>query len=193
MTDTLSQTAIAALDPVKHELYALALSLAPRRAAAEGILQKAVHTAFEQTVKTPDVNMAAATRSALLTANAVPATMTAPPLAKGEIPPADYMPADTWARITAAIQIQAAGLAKSTPRALNPDSVLLNPDPLLSPRKSGNDDVLDGLGISSASRFVTAAIIALVIAASLTILLTTRRGKAPETRPASAPTSRVGS
>jgi hypothetical protein len=180
--DTLSHRTIATLEPFRHELYALALAISGRPDAAEASLQSAIHAAFDRALSGEAVDVPAEVRTALLAANEAPSEET----------PA-FMPADCWARITAAIQIQAARAQSAAGvRALNPESVLLNPDPLLAPRKSPiNDDGLDPFDMSSTSRVVTAAIVALVIGITITIILTTRhtRTSPPTIHPSTLPTT----
>src|SRR5258708_5459725 len=111
MLDSLSSRAIEAMSPAKHELYALALGVSGRVSAAEGVLQNAVHAAFEKAIAGAEGDFVQSVKASLAVGMKPGAVATA------ELP-SDPMPADTWARITAAIQIQAAKVAKSTPRAL---------------------------------------------------------------------------
>ena len=99
------------------------------------------------------------------------------------------MPADVWARLAAAIQIEAATLGGAAEQSM------LAYDPLLAPRKkkSGFDDTLEGLNLSPWTRFVIATAIVLFIGIVATIILTTHHagpGKTPaatSTSPATAP------
>ena len=91
------------------------------------------------------------------------------------------MPADVWARLSAAIQLEAARLTKSAGgvAALNPDSVLLSPDPLLAPKKSSWMDDSEAFDLSPPSRFMLASAIALMIGVALTIYILTRPPSPP--------------
>ncbi len=93
------------------------------------------------------------------------------------------MPADVWARLSAAIQIEA---AKSTVgSALNPNS-LLSPDPLLAPRRASILDDSEAFDLSPPSRFMLASAIAILIGIALTIYILTRPSPPPSTtQPAS--------
>jgi hypothetical protein len=95
------------------------------------------------------------------------------------------MPADVWARLTAAIQVDAARSLGS--RAVNPDSVLLSPDPLLAPKKqAGPDD--DAFDLSPPSRFLLATAIAVCVGIALTVYIVSRNGtpSGPTTYPVPA-------
>ena len=59
------------------------------------------------------------------------------------------MPADVWARLAAAVQVEAAKSSHSS--ALNPDSVLLRPDPMLAPKKAKAREA-DDFDLASPSR-----------------------------------------
>ena len=139
--------------------------------SAEALLLKAVRQVFQQYVALAGAGGAVvaggvltAMRQELLTHES-----TTPQAASLE-----PMSAATWARLAAAVQIEAAKLPGA--KALNPDSVLLFPDPLLAPRKpKPHLDQFDPLDLSPTSRFVTGALIALVLGLAVTIYLTTRR------------------
>jgi hypothetical protein len=90
-----------------------------------------------------------------------------------------------WARLTAAIQVDAARSLGS--RAVNPDSVLLSPDPLLAPKKqAGPDD--DAFDLSPPSRFLLATAIAVCVGIALTVYIVSRNGtpSGPTTYPVPA-------
>ncbi len=103
------------------------------------------------------------------------------------------MPADVWARLAAAIQIEAATLGGADEQSM------LAYDPLLAPRKkkSGLEDNIEGLNLSPWTRFVIATAIVLFIGIVATIILTTHHDKSttpaakakasPSTSPATAP------
>lgn len=93
------------------------------------------------------------------------------------------MPADVWARLAAAIQIEAATLGGADEQSM------LAYDPLLAPRKkqSGSDDSVEGLNLSPWTRFVIATTIVLFIGIVATIILTTHH--APATTQAAGATA----
>ena len=114
-------------------------------------------------------------------------------LASAAEPPAELpMPADVWARLAAAIQIEAATLGGADEQSM------LAYDPLLAPRKkSGVDDPIEGLNLSPWTRFVIATAIVLFIGIVATIILTTHHAgpstmsAATSTSPATAPVTPV--
>jgi len=103
------------------------------------------------------------------------------------------MPADVWARVAAAIQIEAATLGGADEQSM------LAYDPLLAPRKkkAGLEDNVEGLNLSPWTRFVIATAIVLFIGIVATIILTTHHAASttqaakanatPATSPATAP------
>ncbi len=86
--------------------------------------------------------------------------------------PAVAMPADAWARLVAAVQIEAAHLAGA-----GSDEALLAYDPDLIPKRTAapQEDLPDGLNWSPLSRFILAVIIVLVIGIVITVVLSTQR------------------
>ncbi|HUO08589.1 MAG TPA: hypothetical protein VM008_09845 [Phycisphaerae bacterium] len=181
MTDILSNKFILALEPARDQLYTLALAREQTPAKAEAALQKSVRTLFPDFIKNPSLDIPAAIEVAL-TPPASPLTPNPSPLAP------QHMPADVWARLAAAVQLTAATSVPTTPgtHALNPDSVLLSPDPLLAPRKPAPFDDDD---IPAPSRFLFASTIALLIGITLTIYILTRPAapRRPLTQPATQP------
>src|SRR5206468_10852984 len=111
------------LAPTRDRLYSLALGRAASAAAAESLLQRTARQLFHKLTADPFLNVACAMENALL---AKPAGASAQE--------ETAMPADVWARLAAAIQLEAASSAHTG--ALHPDSVLLQPDPLLAPKKT---------------------------------------------------------
>jgi hypothetical protein len=169
MTDTLSYKFIYALEPVRDRLYALAAAREASPAKAEARLQQSARTLFSRFIEDPALDVPTHLET-LLTPDP-----TLPP------PTPTPMPADVWARLAAAVQVEAAKSNASL--AINPDSVLLSPDPLLAPKKPGAGDEPDGFDLSSPSRFMLACVIALFIGITLTIYILTR----PTTHPATQP------
>ncbi|HVS71250.1 MAG TPA: hypothetical protein VHQ47_08345 [Phycisphaerae bacterium] len=181
----LSHQFIDALAPRRHELYAAAVanvsaqSTGPLTAAvlatrAEGLLIKTVREVFAAYVQDPFAKPDPAERIA---------AALAPSPAAGTTPAEPAMPADVWARLTAAIQLdaaQTAGPDSPAGRSVNPGSVLLNPDPLLAPKKTAapEDDAFD---FSSPSRFLLAVGIAVCIGIALTAYILTRNSSSTPT------------
>jgi hypothetical protein len=180
---TLSHRFIAALDPQRDLLWAMATASATGGAQSaaqavatsnklEATLHAAIREAFAAVEKDPaqdpwhEMEQALAARGMTAPTAQPPAAPDAPPVT----PPA--MPADVWARLVADVQVQAARSAHT--KAINPDSVLLSPDPLLAPRKMPVPDDTEGFDLSPSSRFVLAAVIAVIVAIALTIYLLTR-------------------
>jgi hypothetical protein len=193
MTDTLSHKFITALDPHRDHLYSLALASVAAAPAAQGIspsalnaraevaLQSALRETFAHFEKDHLIDPAAEIEKSLAASPKIENRKSG----GGKIEN-DFMPADIWARLVAAVQVEAARSAHSS--AINPDSVLLSPDPLLAPKKSAADGDPDGLDLSPPSRFLLAGAIAILIAIILTIYLLTRPMNAPPAmRPAGSP------
>jgi hypothetical protein len=146
----------------------------------EAALHAAIRAAFEAVEKDPAqdawhaMQQALGARGITSPPSAAPVEADAP-----STPPA--MPADVWARLVADVQVQAARSSHS--RAINPDSVLLSPDPLLAPRKTAAPDDIEGFDLSPSSRFMLAAVVAVIVGIGLTIYLLTRTPTtAPETQ-----------
>jgi hypothetical protein len=91
------------------------------------------------------------------------------------------MPADAWARLAAAVQFEAASSAHSD--ALHPDSVLLQPDPLLAPKKTKprTDDA--PFDVASSSRLLTLLAIVVLTALLITLYILTRPAHTPVDAP----------
>ncbi len=103
---------------------------------------------------------------------------------------AGVMPAAAWARLTAAVQIEAARLGGAAEQSM------LAYDPLLAPKKkkSADDDLVEGFNLSPWTRFVVAAAIVLFIGIVASIILTTRgeRRSAASHSATSMPTEAAG-
>jgi hypothetical protein len=183
----LSHTFIAGITEGRDRLYGAAvgavsgegtLTAAAVAAKAEAALVKATRAAFVAYAQDPGIEPAGAVEKEL----------------GGKVVEGAAMPADVWARLTAAVQVDAARSLGS--KALNPDSVLLSPDPLLAPKKqAGVDD--DAFDLSPPSRFLLATGIAVLVGVMLTIYIVTRGPSGPVTYPVpgtaasgSAPTTR---
>jgi hypothetical protein len=150
-----SQQFIAEIEPQRDSLYSRALSLAASPAAAESTLIAAVCRAWGAVIAN-DQKQPVAAIAALL-----PAT--------GEIAPA-AMPADVWARVTAAIQLEASRTGGAS--SLAEGHILLKPDPLLAPKKIKRTAVRAGM--APMYRFILAAAIVVVLAVSLTVYIMRR-------------------
>jgi len=190
---TISHDFISDLGAHRDELYSRALAIASAdpqavglrpsaiHSRAEVILQSAVRETFAQFEKDPS--------SHLDPFEAVQEHLPLLPATQNWVGEGwGAMPADIWARLVAAIQIEAAHSTHS--KAINPSSVLL--DPLLAPKKPAAPDDLEGLGLLPEYRFFLVAAIAILIAIFLTIYLLTRspaanHADAPEPPPTTSP------
>jgi len=198
---TLSHRFIGVLDEKRDRLWAMGMAAtagtesqnvetatqaAVRQGKVEALLHTLVREGFSAVEKDPAADAWAATESA----------MAARGMTAAASEEAAAMPADVWSRLVATVQVEAARSAHT--RAINPDSVLLSPDPLLAPKKSITSDDGDGFDLSPGSRFLLAALIAVVVGIGLTVYLLTRPGAPvgpttasqktpPHTPPATAP------
>jgi hypothetical protein len=175
----LSHTFITAITEPRDRLYGAAvravsveaqLTPAAISAKAEAALAKATRATFAAYAQDQAVDPVGGIEKELGAAGA-----------GGEV----AMPADVWARLTAAVQVDAARSLGS--RAVNPDSVLLSPDPLLAPKKqAGPDD--DAFDLSPPSRFLLATAIAVCVGIALTVYIVSRNGtpSGPTTYPVPA-------
>lgn len=160
MIESTSQAFLDILDPAKDKLFNLARAAGPNH--AELCLQRCARDVFEQfhnqVVGPADViSRIEAQIQASQTSSASPATDTVP------------MPAAVWARMVAAVQIDAARLGGVAEQSM------LDYDPLLAPqKKKPNDEGAEGLNLSPWSRFVIAAAIVLTVGIAASIILTTR-------------------
>jgi hypothetical protein len=178
MADTLSNKFILALEPARDRLYTLALGAEGSAAKAEAALQRGVRGVFAEFAKDPGVDVAGAMEKSIGGAAGGGGTATL-----------EYMPADVWARLAAAVQLTAAQMtpAGGGTHALNPDSVLLSPDPLLAPKKPApfEDDDLP-----APSRFFVTSVIAVGLGVILSVYILTRPAPRPATQPATVPSTR---
>ena len=180
MPETLSQKFIEALLVPRDRLYGLALVKGGSPGAAEAALVKAVRHAMSGGKLGDPV---AAVENELR--HDVPAV--AVPVAEGAVLPEVFMPADVWARVAAAVQMEAA--ASAHPQGLSADSDLLKPDPMLAPkkRKSRVDDEPFELG--SPRRAILLIVVAIVLGIAVTAYVLTR----PDSqRPATSPATQGG-
>ena len=179
MTQTLSHTFIETLAGPRDRLYSLALACRGTPAAAEAALQQKTRELFSQVARGAVPDIPAALERAIMNGG---------PISSLPAPTETPMPADVWARLAAAIQLEAAHSSHS--QALNPDSVLLRPDPLLVPKKTKPADTGEDFDVSSPSRVVFALGTILVLALLITVYILTRPApQRPATQPA-APATR---
>ncbi len=177
MIESASRRFLELLEAHRNALYQIAAQ-GQSPAIIETALQRGVRSAFREYAQNPGtpgreelVHWLATHITAELgdrkTAVAVPAD--------------SAMPADVWARLAAAIQIEAATLGGAHEQSM------LAYDPLLAPRKkpAGPDDNMEGLNLSPWTRFVIATTIVLFIGIVATIILTTHHAPAT-TQPAQA-------
>jgi len=180
-TGVLSHRFIEALAPARDQLYAQAVAKAASPAAAESALQSTARKLFRDFSADPHLDVPAAMRTALATSSG----------AAGSAADADTpMPADAWARLAAAVQFEAASSAKSG--ALHPDSVLLQPDPLLAPKKTkprADDTPFD---VASPSRLITLLAVVLLAGLLITLYILTRPAASTGHPAPPNPATRVG-
>jgi len=180
MAEPLSKRFILELEPARDRLYAAALARAATPRAAEALLQRTVRDVFQSfaagTLKTGGLP-------------AVEAELGKDVVAGAAVTDA-AMPADTWARLTATVQVEAARSGAVAGKAINPESVQMMADPLLAPKKSGaGEDPFDGLNLSPPSRFMIAAGIAIVLGLGLSIYILSRRSASHPTTSTAPATS----
>lgn len=175
MIDSSGRRFIGLLDGQRDELFARALAATGSAASAETCIQRAVRGAFREFVQGQSPRDFPAWIQQHLEQQ-IASTASAAPAAAGEkqdLPAVAAMPADVWARLAGAIQIESVKIHGATDEG---DEALLAYDPLLAPKKKSppGDDLSDGLNLSPWSRFVVAATIVLIIGVVATVVLTTR-------------------
>jgi hypothetical protein len=158
--ETLSHQFITALLGPRDRLYGLALAKAGSPAGAESLLEQALREAFRAAAKGTVTDMPGAVEQHL-TGNDT----------QTEAQPA-AMPADVWARLAAAVQVEAA--ASSHDAALHPDSVLLRPDPMLAPKKGRGRVERSDFDLTTPKRFWTVVGLAVLLGVIMTVYLLTR-------------------
>ncbi len=178
MIESASRRFLELLEVHRNELYALAIQ-GGTPAATETALQRGIRSAFREFAR----NAAPREGQVEWLANHIQAELGQRPASAPAPTPDMTMPADVWARLAAAIQIEAAALGGADEQSM------LAYDPLLAPQKKkvGPDDDLEGLNLSPWTRFVIATAIVLFIGIVATIILTTHH--APATTQAGGPSS----
>lgn len=190
--ETLSHKFLQALAPPRDALYRLALLRAATPAGAEAMLRDSACGVFREYAVEKIFDVPGAVEKSLARAATSAAGSATPAPPANQTPPVDAatpeaaMPADVWARLAAAVQIEAARSSNSS--ALNPDSVLLRPDPLLAPKKAKPREA-DDFDVSSPSRLLMLLGAALLIGIVVTAYIVTRPAAAPA---ASQPATRPG-
>ena len=201
MIESVSRRFLEMVDPQRDSLYALAQSAGGGSAKAELILQRAVRQAYRAYAAGTCTDEHLGARLAQLIQEAGPAPQSAadrsaarsntealeksphaPDSAGGVAAPATAsaaMPADTWARLAAAVQIEAARLGGAAEQSM------LAYDPLLAPQKRSapGEDPMEGLNLSPWSRFVIGTAIVLIIGIVATIMLTSHARREPALGP----------
>jgi len=173
--ETLSHKFLQALTVPRDALYRQALLRSTSPAGAEAVLQESARAVFREFAgeKVGDVE------------GAMQKAVGGGENNTGENAETEAMPADVWARLAAAVQVEAALSSHSS--ALNPDSVLLQPDPMLAPKKAKAREA-DDFDLASPSRLFMLLGAALLVGILVTIYIVTRpatRGAA--SRPATSP------
>jgi hypothetical protein len=183
--ETLSHKFIEALSVPRDRLYAKALVNSTSVAAAETALQRAAGSVFQEFAKDVFLDVPSAMEQAL--GNAPP-----PGDAPDSAPAAaSVMPADVWARLAAAVQLEAS--RSDHAQALHPDSDLLKPDPILAPKKGRPRAEPPDFDVSSPGRLFMFVGAAVFVGLALTVYIMTRPSNRPPSAtspaPASAPAS----
>jgi hypothetical protein len=155
MAQTLSQNFIGALEERRDRLYAAALTRAGSPGGAEQILLDAVRKEFAQYARDGAGDVTGAMERSLGAGS-------------GDTP----MPADMWARLAAAVQVEAAKSRNAA--AIHPDSVLLKPDPMLAPSKAGRKRQKEEFDLASPSRLIMVGGLAILVGVVLTVYILTR-------------------
>jgi hypothetical protein len=173
-TATLSHEFLAALEEERHHLYTLAFAKAGSLAAAEGLLLQTARDTFGQYAKESHSRPVDAMIKSLALPSEPVSPVPAPQAEVSGLPTAPHrpMPADVWARIAAAVQIEAA--RSTNAKALNPDSVLLRPDPLLAPKKASPRRDADTFEFTSPGRLVAGGFVVLLVGLIVTLYILTR-------------------
>jgi hypothetical protein len=169
--ETLSQKFIEALAVPRDRLYALALANSPGAAAAEALLQRAAGAVFCEFAKDSILDIPSAMEKALGDA---PRPVTEPDSSSAA---ETTMPADVWARLAAAVQLEAA--RSNHAQALHPDSDLLRPDPMLAPKKGRPRAEPPEFDVSSPGRLFMLVGAAVFVGLALTVYIVTRPAGLP--------------
>ncbi|MGC8559593.1 MAG: hypothetical protein ACP5O1_02835 [Phycisphaerae bacterium] len=178
MIESTSKAFLDIIDPAKDQLYSLASGAGAKQ--AELCLQRCVREVFQR-FHTQQVSPADVVAQIDLQIRASQSD------AQNAAIPAVPMPAAVWARLVAAVQIDAARLGGVAEQSM------LAYDPLLAPqKKKTGDDNVEGLNLSPWSRFIVAAAIVLTVGITASLILTTHsappsNATQPATRPASQP------
>ncbi len=190
MIDSSGRRFIGLLDPQRDGLYTRALAATGSAGSAETCIQRAVRGAFREFVQgqVPREFPAWMQRHLEDQIQAMASTELSVGATTPTVPATDAMPADVWARVAAAIQIESVKIHGATEEG---DEALLAYDPLLVPKKKSppTDDLSDGLNLSPWSRFVVAAAIVLIIGVVATVVLTTHHAPPEGQTPATQPTT----
>ncbi|MGC8625095.1 MAG: hypothetical protein ACP5VQ_07495 [Phycisphaerae bacterium] len=169
MIESASRRFLELLEVHRNELYALAVQ-GGTPAVIETALQRGIRSAFREYAR----NEAPREGQVEWLAGHIQAELGNRPAAAPVTISDVAMPADVWARLAAAIQIEAATLGGADEQSM------LAYDPLLAPQKknTGSDEAMEGLNLSPWTRFVIATAIVLFIGIVATIILTTHHAPA---------------
>ena len=167
MIESTSKAFLDIIDPAKDQFYSLASGAGAKQ--AELCLQRCVREVFQQ-FHTQKVSPADVVSQIDLQ---IRASQAGAQVAAPQVVP---MPAAVWARLVAAVQIDAARLGGVAEQSM------LAYDPLLAPqKKKTGDDNIEGLNLSPWSRFVVAAAIVLIVGITASLILTTHSAPHPST------------
>jgi hypothetical protein len=175
MIESTGRKFIELLEAHRNTLYAVACK-GGTSSVVETALQRGIRSAFREYAR----NQAPRDGQVQWLADHIKAELGEPAATAAADPAETAMPADVWARLAAAIQIEAAALGGADEQSM------LAYDPLLAPKKkkSGADDNIEGLNLSPWTRFVIATAIVLFIGIVASIILTTHHSASPSTQAA---------
>lgn len=169
MIESASRRFLELLESHRNELYTIAAA-GGAAFVVETALQRGVRSAFREYAR----NEAPRAGQVQWLISHIQAELGGTGGALPTSPSEPAMPADVWARLAAAIQIEAATLGGADEQSM------LAYDPLLAPqkKKAGADENVEGLNLSPWTRFVIATAIVLFIGIVATIILTTHHAPA---------------
>ncbi len=181
MIESASRRFLELLESHRNELYSIAAA-GGATLVAETALQRGVRSAFREYAR----NEAPRSGQMQWLISHIQAELGGSPVMVPTAPTELAMPAAVWARLAAAIQIEAATLGGADEQSM------LAYDPLLAPqkKKTGADENVEGLNLSPWTRFVIATAIVLFIGIVATIILTTHHAPATTQGAKAAATTR---
>jgi hypothetical protein len=182
LPDSIYHRYLDAIMPARETLYGYALQRGITAVQAEAYLSAALRSRLDDFAQ----GQAPAETADFITwlVQAMPQG----PVATTSQPQPAAIPMDMWARLCGAIQIEAA--RKGAGHYLNPESVLLNPDPLLAPRTKRATVDFTPSDTPSSSRLILGLTVVVLLGIIASIYLITAGSKAP---PATQPSQESAS